>query len=111
MGLPEIILGNRPACKTSLFYRLFHTSELPHDPDALTQWLYKRWEEKEKILDIFYKTGKFPVEEFAKIPMQTREIAQDYLRFAILHLFFITSTYVHVQMFIAAYQYYNYLMY
>lgn len=111
LGLPEIIFGNRPPCKTSLFYRLYRSSELPRDPDALTDWLYKRWEEKDKILEVFYKTGKFPVEQYSVNPMQPCMVAQDYLRFAILHLFFITSTYVHVQMFIAAYQYYNYLMY
>lgn len=108
LGLLEIIFGNRPPCRTNFFYRLFHTSELPQDPDALTQWLFKRWEEKDKILDVFYKTGKFP--ETANT-VQPSVVAQDYLRFVILHVFFITSTFVHVQMFLAAYQYYNYLMY
>ncbi len=34
--------------------------QVPTDTDALTTWLYDRFVEKEKLLEIFYKTGKFP---------------------------------------------------
>lgn len=111
LGLLDILFGNRPPCRTSFFYRLFHISELPQDQEALTQWLFNRWEEKDKILDVFYKTGNFPVDEFATNAVQPNVVAQDYLRFLILHVFFITSTLMHVRMFIAAYQYYHSLMY
>lgn len=111
LDLPAIILGHKPPCKTTLLYRLYRCSEVPQETEALTQWLYKRFEEKEKILENFYKTGNIPVEQYSSNPIPPHVIAQDCLRFLILHVFFITSTYVHLQMFMAAYEYYNYLMY
>lgn len=109
--MATIIFGNRPPCKTLFFYRLYHCKDVPQDTEEMTQWLYKKFEEKERMLDLFYKTGKFPVKQFSQAPVQPHVVAQDCLRFLILHLFFITSTYIHVQMFLAAYDYYNYFMY
>lgn len=70
IGLPEIIFGNRPPCKTTLMYRLFRSRDLPRDPEALTKWLYDRWQEKEKFLEVFYKTGRFPVEGNCRNPVE-----------------------------------------
>lgn len=111
LDLGTIIFGNRPPCKTTLFYRVYQCKDIPQDEEEQTKWLYKLFEEKERMLDVFYKTGKFPVTEFSHNPVQPHVVAQDCLRFLILHLFFITSTYVHMQMFLAAYEYYNYIMY
>ncbi|KAF5282194.1 hypothetical protein FQR65_LT02891 [Abscondita terminalis] len=61
LDLPTIILGHRRPCQTIMFYRLYRCDELPHDTEALTHWLYSRFEEKEKMLDSFYKTGSIPV--------------------------------------------------
>lgn len=110
LDLPTILLGYRQPCKTVMFYRVYRSDEVPQDTDAMTHWLYRRFEEKERILDSFYKTGKIPAKEFCTNPQPPQVIPQDYLRFAILHLFFITSTYVHVQLFLTAYEYYNFMM-
>lgn len=111
LDLPTIIFGHRPPCKTTFLYRLYHCKDVPRDTEEMTRWLYKKFEEKEKMLDYFYKTGKFPVREYSQNPVQPHIVAQDCLRFLILHLFFITSTYIHIQMFLAVYDYYVYYMY
>jgi lysophosphatidylglycerol acyltransferase 1 len=64
----------------------------------MTKWLYDRFVEKEKLLDAYYKTGKFPIDGFCASPVPPQEVSQDCLRFAILHLFFITSSYIHFQL-------------
>ncbi|KAL1484454.1 hypothetical protein MTO96_032574 [Rhipicephalus appendiculatus] len=53
--------GFRKQCVVHMHYRRFPISEVPiHDSEALTKWLYDRWAEKEDLLDIFYRTGRFP---------------------------------------------------
>lgn len=64
----------------------------------MTKWLYDRFVEKEKLLETFYKTGQFPTDGFCTSPIPPQEVSQDCLRFAILHLFFITSSYIHFQL-------------
>ncbi|PSN37462.1 Acyl-CoA:lysophosphatidylglycerol acyltransferase 1 [Blattella germanica] len=71
---------------------------VPRDHEAMTKWLYDRFVEKEKLLDAYYKTGKFPTEGFCASPVPPQEVSQDCLRFAILHLFFITSSYIHFRL-------------
>lgn len=71
--------------------------KVPRDPDALAKWLYDRWAEKETLLDNFYKYGSFlgpgqPAPEGQKIQ-------QDPLRYLVLHLFFLTSSYIHYHVF------------
>ncbi|XP_060819085.1 acyl-CoA:lysophosphatidylglycerol acyltransferase 1-like isoform X2 [Bombus pascuorum] len=97
LDLPTIITGSRPPCETVLFYRVFPSSVVPREPELLSKWLYDRWVEKESLLENFYKYGSFlgtqaPVNEGSKIH-------QDPLRFLVLHLFFITSSYIHYNMF------------
>ncbi len=95
LDILNIIHGIRLPCPTYFFYRLYHTSQLPKTEEALTKWLYERWHEKEKILEEFYKTGAFSI----PVAMPPIVVQQDMLRFLIINLFFITSTYVHLQMF------------
>ncbi|KAK9693262.1 Acyltransferase C-terminus [Popillia japonica] len=57
LDLGTIIFGNRPPCKTTLFYRVYHCRDIPQNEDEQTKWLYKLFEEKETMLDVFYKTG------------------------------------------------------
>lgn len=71
------------------------------DRDEVTKWLFTRWEEKEKILDEFYKTGTMPVADYCPMssvdggPLPPQVVQQDPLRFLLLHLFFIASSYLH----------------
>ncbi|KAK7791962.1 hypothetical protein R5R35_009259 [Gryllus longicercus] len=98
LDLGAIVTGYRPPCKTFLFYRLYPCKEVPRDHEEMTKWLYDRFIEKERMLDAYYKTGHFPIRDFCASPAPPHEVAQDALRFAALHLFFITSTYIHFQM-------------
>jgi len=98
LDLGAIVTGYREPCKTFLFYRLFPCKEVPRDHEAMTKWLYDRFVEKEKLLETFYKTGQFPTDGFCTSPIHRQEVSQDCLRFVILHLFFITSSYIHFRL-------------
>ncbi|CAH1110670.1 unnamed protein product [Psylliodes chrysocephalus] len=111
IDLGHIAFGNREPCQTTLFYRIYPCKELPQDPEAMTKWLFDRWAEKETMLETFYRTGSFSSEFSPNKYHPPKVIVQDYLRYAILHMFFIVSTYIHLKMFLAAYNYYYYLVY
>ncbi|XP_065095556.1 acyl-CoA:lysophosphatidylglycerol acyltransferase 1-like [Ochlerotatus camptorhynchus] len=104
LDLPNIMHGLRNPCQTYLFYRLYRSSEVPRDSESLTQWLYDRFIEKEKLLEEFYRTGVFPCGSSSMLPTV---IQQDLLRFLLIHLFFITSTYVHYQLILMLINYSN----
>lgn len=72
----------------------FDTFKVPREDEALTKWLIDRFAEKEELLENFYSTGSFayPAE------VQPTVVHQDMLRFFLIHLFFITSSYLHFQM-------------
>ncbi|XP_045481015.1 acyl-CoA:lysophosphatidylglycerol acyltransferase 1-like isoform X2 [Harmonia axyridis] len=108
IDLAEIVFGYRPPCKTLMVYKLYPLSQVPKDPDSLSKWLLNRWVEKERMLETYYQTGEFPLDENSQLPTP---VVQDPLRFLILHLIFIASTYFHVQVFAAAYHYCSYLIY
>lgn len=96
IDLPTIITGSRPPCETVLFYRLYPSNLVPREPELLSKWLYDRWVEKESLLENFYKHGTF----LGTCGSATKgsKIQQDPLRFLVLHLFFITSSYIHYSM-------------
>ncbi|XP_071561577.1 acyl-CoA:lysophosphatidylglycerol acyltransferase 1 isoform X3 [Temnothorax nylanderi] len=96
LDLPTIITGSRPPCETVLFYRLFPSSVVPREPEQLSKWLYDRWVEKEALLEHFYKHGTFLGTNGSN--RENSKIHQDPLRFLVLHLFFITSSYIHYSM-------------
>ncbi|CAG9858624.1 unnamed protein product [Phyllotreta striolata] len=111
IDLQHIVFGNRAPCQTVFFYRLYPIKELPQETEAMTKWLFDRWAEKENMLETFYRTGSFPC-AFSRIKYHPpKVVVQDYLQYAIVHVFFLVSTYIHAQMFIAAYNYYCYLVY
>lgn len=60
LDLVTVFFKSRPPMKTTVHYRYFPIQEVPADKNQLTSWLFDRWVEKEKMLDIFYKSGKFP---------------------------------------------------
>ncbi|KAL1138409.1 hypothetical protein AAG570_008473 [Ranatra chinensis] len=98
LDLPTIVTGSRKPCQTFFFYRLYPCSQLPHNHDEVTKWLFARWEEKEQILERFYKTGEIPVSDYCPSPLPPQVVTQDTLRFFILHLFFIASSYFHFRL-------------
>uniref|UniRef100_A0A8D8CVN7 Acyl-CoA:lysophosphatidylglycerol acyltransferase 1 n=1 Tax=Culex pipiens TaxID=7175 RepID=A0A8D8CVN7_CULPI len=104
LDLPNIMHGFRNPCQTYLFYRLYRSSEVPRDSESLTRWLYDRFFEKERLLEEFYRTGTFPCGSSATLPTV---VQQDLLRFLLIHLFFVTSTYVHYQLILMLINYSN----
>lgn len=56
----NVTFGDRPPCETTLHYRLYSTDTVPVEPEQLQAWLFERYEEKNKLLEVFYKTGHFP---------------------------------------------------
>lgn len=98
LDLSDIITGYRKPCKTFMFYRLFRCNEVPQEHDAMAHWLYDRFAEKERLLEAFYRTGKFPSEGFCSHPKPPQEVQQDGFRFFVLHVLFITSTILHLRL-------------
>ncbi|XP_055700272.1 acyl-CoA:lysophosphatidylglycerol acyltransferase 1-like isoform X1 [Phlebotomus papatasi] len=105
LDLPNIIHGMRDGCQTYFFYRLYHYSEIPKENESLTKWLYDRFVEKEALLENFYKTKSFTGVASMFGPAV---VHQDMIRFVIINLFFITSTYFHLQMFYTFIDYYRF---
>lgn len=57
----------------SLFcFRMYPIKEVPMEAEALTDWLYQRFVEKEELLAHFYNTGKFVQLKFIIIQMQSQ---------------------------------------
>ncbi|XP_018118067.1 acyl-CoA:lysophosphatidylglycerol acyltransferase 1 isoform X3 [Xenopus laevis] len=54
------ILGYRQPTVTHVYYRIYPIKDVPMETEALTDWLYKRFVEKEDLLAHFYETGAFP---------------------------------------------------
>ncbi|NXU01110.1 LGAT1 acyltransferase, partial [Buphagus erythrorhynchus] len=52
------ILGYRQPTVTHVHYRIFPVKDVPAEPEALTNWLYQRFVEKEDLLTHFYETGR-----------------------------------------------------
>lgn len=94
LDLGDIVFGLRKSASTHMLYRLYRCSEVPRDEEPLTKWLYDRFVEKEELLENFYNTGSFAYPS----EVQPTVVSQDLLRFFLIHLFFITSSYLHFQM-------------
>ena len=60
----------------TMHYRKFPVEDVPLEADALTHWLYKRFEEKEEMLDFFYKTGQFPTWDLDKCKVDTNQVSK-----------------------------------
>ncbi|XP_049875294.1 acyl-CoA:lysophosphatidylglycerol acyltransferase 1 isoform X2 [Pectinophora gossypiella] len=97
LHLVDVVCGIRRPCTTHLHYRLYPASEVPSDSEGMTQWLYDRFIEKDKMLEEYYRTGKFPTK--SDKPHVLRYVRQDNLRYLILHTFFIASTFLQYKIF------------
>jgi len=60
LSLGTLIFGNRERCDIAFNYRMFPINEVPYaDETELRDWMYKVYEEKDKLLDYYYKYGTF----------------------------------------------------
>ncbi|KAL0829421.1 hypothetical protein ABMA28_004194 [Loxostege sticticalis] len=96
LHLMDVVCATRPPCTTHIHYRLYPSSEVPTDTEEMTNWLYDRFIEKDKMLEEFYRTGKFPPGSSTSV---SRTVRQDNVRYLILHLFFIASTFIQYKIF------------
>lgn len=51
------------ARRVTVHVKRFEIKNLPTDHQALSDWLIKRFEEKDMFLDYYYKNGKLPISE------------------------------------------------
>ena len=91
LDLQSIVTGWREPCVTHIHYREFDCSSLPSSSGELFNWMVRLYEEKEKMLDTYYKTGIFPHTMFDEKALPPKIIEQDPFRYLLLHVFFITS--------------------
>jgi len=92
LDLLSIITAWREPCTTHVHYRVFETSELPRESEALFRWMVNLYKEKEDMLEEFYKTGTFPHTMFDKTAAPPTPIIHNPVRYGLLHAFFITAT-------------------
>ena len=55
-----LVTGLHPPQQTVLHYRVFPVSEVPTDTEGLIKWMNDRYQEKDQLLNEFYRTGHFP---------------------------------------------------
>jgi lysophosphatidylglycerol acyltransferase 1 len=70
---------------------------LPGTSEGIKEWMYKLYYEKESMLEEFTKTGVFPHTKFSRngeAASKPRPLVHDPIKFLLLHIFFMTSTYI-----------------
>lgn len=103
LDLQSIITGWRNPCTTHVHYRVFDTSELPQESAKLFQWMVNRYEEKERLLAEFYRTGEFPYTMFDPSASPPTVIQHNSLLYTLRHIFFIASALVLFYLFSSIY--------
>jgi len=54
----------RPPKSVNLYWRRFAVADVPiDDPEAFQKWVEARWQEKEQLLEHYFRTGLFPADE------------------------------------------------
>ncbi|KAK7028912.1 Acyl-CoA:lysophosphatidylglycerol acyltransferase 1 [Halocaridina rubra] len=107
LDLQTIFGGWRPSCDTIFYYRKYGIEEVPRDRDDLESWLFKRYQEKEEILQEYYNTGTFPnvptphssehqPENVVTLPRS--RVVHDPIDFILRHCFYIASTWIWLQL-------------
>ncbi|XP_056118653.1 acyl-CoA:lysophosphatidylglycerol acyltransferase 1 [Rhinichthys klamathensis goyatoka] len=99
MDIQTWIFGYRDPTVTHVHYRTYPIKDVPLESEALADWLYQRFVEKEELLAHFYKTGAFPPPDGQKemlsrnmtldnswlFLVQTFAFASGYMWYSILH--------------------------
>jgi len=94
LSLGTLVFGNRENCDIAVNYRMFKIEDVPYeDETALRDWMYKVYEEKDKLLDYYYKHGTFHEGEKGK------RIAFKWSRILGQYLFWFTSFFVQIKLY------------
>ena len=55
--------GGRPPKSVNMYWRRFRVANIPlNDPKKFDIWLRARWSEKDKFIENWYRTGRFPAD-------------------------------------------------
>ena len=55
--------GGRPPKSVNMYWRRFRVANIPlDDPQKLDSWLPARWSEKDRFIENWYRTGRFPAD-------------------------------------------------
>uniref|UniRef100_A0A8D3CVL9 Lysophosphatidylglycerol acyltransferase 1 n=1 Tax=Scophthalmus maximus TaxID=52904 RepID=A0A8D3CVL9_SCOMX len=93
MDIQTWIFGYRPPTVTHVHYRMYPIKEVPVEEQALTDWLYQRFVEKEELLTHFYDTGSFPTPEGHTVA-GSRQMTLDPVWLCIIQSFAFASGYM-----------------
>lgn len=93
MDIQTWIFGYRPPTVTHVHYRMYPIKEVPVEAEALTDWLYQRFVEKEDLLAHFYDTGSFPPPEGQKEAV-SRQMTLDPVWLCLIQSFAFASGYM-----------------
>ncbi|KAK3792917.1 hypothetical protein RRG08_033767 [Elysia crispata] len=92
-------IGYCPNNLITFHYKAYRVRDIPQDLPGLTDWLYKRYVEKDKALESFYENGKFSDEVLSERrllrPMVPHYLQFDMLQNFLVHVFCISSFYLH----------------
>jgi lysophosphatidylglycerol acyltransferase 1 len=89
LDLQNIITGYRPPCVTHVHYRIFDAESVPTNSEELFKWMVKLYEEKEQMLDQFYRTGEFPYKMFTPQSSPPNVLKHCTYQYVLGHLIFI----------------------
>lgn len=64
--LRSVYFQGRPPKSVNMYWRRFKLSDIPiHDDKAMEDWVLKRWQEKDAIIDHYQQTGRLPADREA----------------------------------------------
>ena len=62
--LRSTYLEGRPPKSVNMYWRRFALSEIPlDDTKAFEEWISQRWKEKDRLLEQYMQTGRFPADD------------------------------------------------
>ncbi|RVE55697.1 hypothetical protein OJAV_G00228880 [Oryzias javanicus] len=93
MDIQTWIFGYRPPTVTHVHYRMYPIKDVPVEAEALTDWLYQRFVEKEELLTYFYDKGSFPPLEGQK-EAASRQMTLDPMWLCSIQIFAFASGYM-----------------
>jgi len=93
LDILAIVSGNRDPCTTHVHYRSWPVEQVPSSSSELFDWMVELYQQKEEMLSKYYETGVFPYDMFDKNALPPTVIVHNTLRWWILHVFFLVSSY------------------